>query len=173
MTATSPLGRVLRDGAEVRLEFVRSYDTPPVDVWAAITDPELLGRWFGSWTGDPTTGTVTLVIAEEGAGPSPVTIDECDPPRRLVVTTDGPDGPWPLAVDLDEQGAGTLLRFVHVLVPPYDAGSIGPGWQYYLDRLGAVLDDAPVPDAFEEYHPALAGAYAIPPAPPGSTAAGG
>ena len=164
VTATSLLGRVLRDADGVRLEFVRLFDTPPVDVWSAVTDPELLGRWFGGWTGDPTTGTVLLTIAEEGAEPSPVTIDECDPPRRLAVTTSGPDGPWPLTVELDEQGAGTRLRFVHVLAEPDDAGSIGPGWQYYLDRLGAVLLDEPVPDDFTEYHPALAGAYAAPPA---------
>jgi len=70
-----------------------------------------------------------------------------------------------LSVDLAEEGPGTRLRFVHVLAEPYDATAIGPGWQYYLDRLGAVLLDAPVPDDFTEYHPALGDAYAVPPLP--------
>ncbi|MFC9606869.1 hypothetical protein ACFTTN_25835 [Streptomyces niveus] len=32
-------------------------------------------------------------------------------------------------------------------------GDIGPGWEYYLDMLGASLDGTPRP-VFEDYYPA-------------------
>jgi hypothetical protein len=38
----------------------------------------------------------------------------------------------------------TTLDFVHHLSMPYDA-SIGPGWHYYLHRLGAVVAGTTVP----------------------------
>lgn len=166
MTATTRLGQVLRDDAGVRLEFARTYDAPVGDVWSAITDPDRMARWFGRWTGDPATGAVEVVMsAEDGATPETVTIDECVPPRRLAVTLASADGPWPLVVDLAEQDGRTSLRFIHLLAEPYDAGSLGPGWQFYLDRLDAVLAGAPIPDAWDDYYPALADAYPIPPIP--------
>lgn len=165
-TVTDRLGQVLRDADGVRLEFVRSYDAPIADVWAAATDPNRMERWIGHWTGDPSTGTVQFAMTSEGSDiePQPVVIDECTAPTRLAVTLPSPDGPWPLQVTLTEQAGGTLLRFVHHLAEPYDASSVGPGWQYYLDRLGAVVDDAPVPDDFDAYYPRFADDYPIPPA---------
>lgn len=166
MTASTRLGQVLRDVGGVRLEFVRTYDAPVEDVWSALTDPDRMARWFGRWSGDPASGAVeVLMSAEDDATPERVTIDECDPPRRLAVTLASADGPWPLVVALTEQDWRTSLRFTHLLAEPYNAGSVGPGWQFYLDRLGAVLDGAPVPDAWEDYYPALADAYPIPPKP--------
>lgn len=160
---TTPLGEVLRDPAGMRLEFVRSYDQPVAEVWAALVEPERMARWFGTWTGDPSTGTVDLVMTEEeGATPSPVTIVACDPPHRLVVDVSGPDGSWPLAVTLREHDGGTELTFVHRLAEPYDASNIGPGWHWYLDRLGAVAASTPVPGVWDDYYPALQGGYGLP-----------
>jgi hypothetical protein len=77
-----------------------------------------------------------------------------------------PDGPWPLGVTLADSGGGTRLRFTHELAEPYDATSIGPGWQYYLDRLEAVVAGRPVPEDFDPYYPSLSAAYAVPGVPP-------
>ena len=161
MTATSPLGQVLRDDQGLRLEFVRTYDTSAADVWSAVTDPERLGRWFGTWSGDPATGTVQLQMVE-ATTPQDAKIVECSPPHRLAIETLSPDGPWPLSVSLTEHAGRTTLVFTHRLAEPYDASSIGPGWHYYLDRLGAVVDVKPVPEDFEEYFPVLAQAYPLP-----------
>ena len=157
------LGTVVRDGEAVRLVFERSYDASVEEVWEALTDPVRLGRWFGSWTGDPASGRVALTMTDEGEQePSTVLIRTCRPPELIEVSVDGPDGPWPLAVRLVGEAGRTRLTFVHELAEPYDAGSIGPGWQYYLDRLGAVVAGAPLPDRFEDYHPRLADRYAVP-----------
>lgn len=60
MTPTTPLGRLLHDADGMRLEFVRTYDEPIDDVWAALTHPDRVARWFGRWTGDPASGRIEL-----------------------------------------------------------------------------------------------------------------
>ncbi len=99
---------------------------------------------------------------EEGSSPETVTILECEPPTRLAVDVPSPDGTWRLLVSLREQAGVTTLVFTQRLVEPYDASSIGPGWHYYLDRLGAVVADTTVPDRWDDYYPSLQDAYAIP-----------
>lgn len=159
--ASAP-GRVLRDASGVRLELVGEWDVPVAQVWAALTAPSLTARWFGTWTGDPATGTVLLRTAEDpDGGEQPVVVRECVPPTRLAVDLPSPDGTWPLSVDLTEQGGRTRLVLTHRLAEPYDASSIGPGWQYYRDRLGAVVTGTRVPDDWGAYE-GLGAAYAVP-----------
>ena len=67
-----------------------------------------------------------------------------------------------LSVTLTEAAGRTTLVFTHRMAEPYDASSIGPGWQYYLDRLDAVLADAPVPAVWDDYWPSLREAYPLP-----------
>lgn len=164
MTVTTPRGEVLRDGGGVRLELTRSFDEPAEEVWSALTDHDLVARWFGSWSGDPSTGTVELVMAEEEpATPQVVTIIECEPLTRLVVELPIPDGTWPLSVEVHQGATGSTLVFTQRLAEPYDASGIGPGWHYYLDRLGAVIRGADVPGDWDAYDPSLREAYALPP----------
>lgn len=160
MTIETPAGRVLRDHEGVRLELERTSALPPAQVWAGLADPDRLALWFGRWTGDPAQGTVQLSMVE-APEPQTVLVRECRAPERLAVDLPGPDGTWPLRIDLEPTGEGTVLRFVHRLEEPYDASSIGPGWHYYLDRLEAVLADEPVPQDWDAYA-ALAGAYGLP-----------
>ncbi|MBB3051242.1 uncharacterized protein YndB with AHSA1/START domain [Prauserella isguenensis] len=165
MTATTPLGRVLRDEHGIRLEFVRTYDTDPADVWSALTDSERLGRWFGTWSGDPAAGTVELRTGfENDAGPQTVIIVECEEPTQLVVDLPSPEDTWRLQLSLTANTDGsTTLVFVQRLAEPYDATGVGPGWHYYLDRLGAVIAHTPVDqDWGTDYYPALSDAYTLP-----------
>ncbi|WP_299035893.1 SRPBCC family protein [uncultured Pseudokineococcus sp.] len=166
MVVESPLGRVLRDADGVRLEFERTYEHPVEDVWAALTEPDGLARWIGTVTGDPRSGTVELVMSEDdGAAAEVVSVVECVPPSRLVVDLPSPDGPWRLSVVLRAEGRLAALVLTQRLDEPYDAGSIGPGWHYYLDRLGAVVGGRPVPADWDAYYPALEPHYAVPDAP--------
>lgn len=162
MTVNTPQGHVLRDVDGMRLEFVRTYDVGIADVWSALTDPDRLGRWFGTWSGEPATGSVELRMSGDEPAQK-VTIVECEPPIRLVVDLPSPDDTWRLAVSLTESNGTTTLVFAHRLAEPYDATNIGPGWHYYLDRLGAVVAGTPVPRDWDaDYFPALSDAYALP-----------
>lgn len=163
MTVTTPLGQVLRDDDGMRLEFVRTYDEPVEDVWSALTEPGRVARWFGTWTGDPAAGRVeVLMTEEEGSTPQTVTILQCQPPTRLVVELPSPYGVWRLSASLSEQKGVTTLEFVQRLAEPDEVSSIGPGWHFYLDRLGAVVTETAVPDEWDDYYPSLKDAYALP-----------
>ena len=94
------------------------------------------------------------VVGGEVAAPVTVTVRECAPPHRLVVEVPGGDGPpWLLTVTLSRAGEGTALFFEQRLVPGIDAGDVAAGWNWYLDRLGASLRGADMPD-WAEYAPA-------------------
>lgn len=148
----TPAGHVVREDGEVRLVFDRAYERPVEVVWAALTEREQVARWFGRWTGDPASGAVDVLMTDEDAADAErVVIRQCTAPELLAVTVPSPDGDWPVEVRLAEEGEHTKLRLTHVLTEPYDATGIGPGWHYYLDRLGAVVVGGPVPTDWETY----------------------
>jgi hypothetical protein len=66
-----------------------------------------------------------------------------------------------LSVDLEPVGGKTQLTFVHRLAEPFDATSVGPGWQYYLDRLAAHLEGTELPSNWDLYSP-LGSKYPLP-----------
>lgn len=167
----SPAGTVVQDADGVALVFVRGWDTSVDDVWSALTDPDRLALWFGRWSGDPASGTVQLTLTGEGdsAPPEPVTIDACERPHRLAVTSGGADRRWPLDLTLARRPeGGTELRFVHRLGAADDVAGTGVGWHYYLDRLDAVVLGREPTDAWDDYYPALTGLYPAP-TPAGSS----
>ena len=168
MSTTTPLGRrETRDGAQ-HVVFTRTFAAPLADVWAACTEPARMQRWIGTWTGDPASGEVAFRMTAEGEDvPEEVyLVEACEPPRRFVVRSrdaaafsedgSGPRVAWQHTLELDEADGVTTLTFTQV-VPDGPVGgdlvaSVGPGWDYYLDRLVTVLggaDLAAVP--FEPY----------------------
>ncbi|GAA1660498.1 hypothetical protein GCM10010977_25840 [Citricoccus zhacaiensis] len=166
-----PTGSVV-DGPEgPTIQIQRTLGHPPEDVWSYLADPELL-RWYGTYTGDPASGSVQLAMVEAPDHPGECVIEVCERPSRLHVTLADPNGnPWRLRVSLDRAAAGadTDLVFRQPLAGSKDeAGDIGPGWEYYLDRLTVALDGGDV-DAvdFAEYYPAQKAHYS-----PGTSAAG-
>lgn len=154
-TVDSPLGTVRRDGDRDVVEFRRTYPDPPETVWATLTESDRLARWYGSFTGDARPGgTIQLTItAPEDAGgpPATVRIEECEPNRRLRLTIEMGDGePWVISVDLAPAPEGTVLGFRQVLPTGFSPTDVGPGWHWYLDRLGADLAGTPFP-AWPDY----------------------
>lgn len=120
----------------VSLIYRRDFLLPIGEIWAAITDPEKLGRWYGTYTGDPTSGRVRLTMTDDhDSATTDVEILRCSPRAGFAVDVDG----WLLEVALRQVGRVTTLEFAHRHVPRSEAGEIGPGWQYYLDRLNAAL----------------------------------
>jgi len=145
-----------------RLILERRFRAAREDVWAAVTEPGRLERWIGTWTGDPEQGQVVFRMTAEGedAPPEALRIERCEPPSGLRVVSDGWVVELDLAEDLSAGGPVTTLRFAQQLPLPESAAEIGPGWEYYLDRLVAVLAGHDVDEvAWDDYHPALAEPY--------------
>jgi uncharacterized protein YndB with AHSA1/START domain len=157
MTHTLPTGRrQTRDGQEV-VAYTRRFSAPVEDVWAAVTEPDRLERWIGTWEGDPANGWVGFRMTAESpeATAERMWIDECDPPRRLATHSSTPYGDWHLALDLEERDGVTTLTFSQRMSDPAVAADVGPGWDYYLDRLVAAETSGDVAAVdFTHYHPA-------------------
>jgi uncharacterized protein YndB with AHSA1/START domain len=168
MSTTTPLGhRETREGTN-HLVFTRTFAAALRDVWAACTEPERMERWIGTWTGDPASGEITFRMTAEGDDvPEEVYLVEvCEPPHRFVLRSrdtapfsevgSGPRVAWQHTLELSEAAGTTTLTFTQV-VPEGPVGadmvaSVGPGWDYYLDRLVTAFDGAdPGQTAFEPY----------------------
>ena len=173
MSTTTMTGRSEQRGDDTLLVIERSFRAPIEDVWAACTEPGRMERWIGTWSGDPASGVVTFQMSAEGddAPAEEMDVLACEPPRRFAVRGQEPqpfseDGAgekayWEMELELSEADGTTSLRFVQVLAPG-DLGvemvsSVGPGWDYYLDRLVAFVDDEDVDGVdWEAYAPGSA-----------------
>ena len=160
MTPPRPTGRLLATATGRDLVLTRTFRAPIDDVWASITESERTARWFASWTGEPGVGRTirSRMVAEDGQPEADMTIDACEPPRHLAVSTVDEYGTWRLEATLVEQDGTTVLTFVHHLDAGADVASTGPGWEYYLDMLVAVARRRPAPD-FDDYYPAQKAFY--------------
>ncbi|WP_418061868.1 SRPBCC domain-containing protein [Pimelobacter simplex] len=177
MTTTSPpepTGRLVpapdaddndnHDGPAYDLVLTRTLPGSLADAWASVTEPDRTARWFGRWEGVGAVGeTIRIRLGfEEGTPWTEARIAECAAPHRLRVVTVDDAGSWDLAIDLapsEEVPDRTELRFVMHRVDPATVGEVGPGWEYYLDQLLAVLTGADLPD-FGDYFPAQRAYYA-------------
>ena len=148
----TPTGRLFGND----LVLTRTFRAPRADVWASLTDPDRTARWFGRWEGDAAPGHTIKVqmIQEEGSPWMDMTIDACEPPHRLAVSSVDEHGSWHLDLALAETAGVTELRFTQHLTGTESVGDVGPGWEYYLDTLVASRDGRPAPD-WNDYYPAM------------------
>ncbi len=121
----------------------------PETVWEFLVDPEKATRWMG----------VEATFVAEPGGVYQVTVlsgnvargefVELDPPRRLVFTwgwepgegtpSSVPVGSSTIEIELEPEGDGTRLRFVHAGLPDAEAAAKhAHGWDHYLGRLAVA-----------------------------------
>jgi uncharacterized protein YndB with AHSA1/START domain len=152
-------GRVVRDAIGLELIVQRRLPLSAAEAWEWVTAPARLKQWMGTLKGRAGIGaTLQLTMTAEDGGPTvPLEVLECDPLRRFVVQQGAGDGSWRLRVSLAETtlptgDVSTTVFLGHRLDNARLAGEVGPGWEYYLDRLVAAVGDAPMPD-FADYFP--------------------
>jgi uncharacterized protein YndB with AHSA1/START domain len=147
---------VLAEG--VRLRFRRRWPRPVGDVWAACTEPERLARWIGTYDGHRElggTGTFTMTHEAEPAGEQ-LRVVACAAPVRLVVEW---DTGWRVELDLEQDGADTVLTFTQLFDPGTDVTDYALGWHWCLDKLDAEVTGTPPPPAWEPFLAATGPAY--------------
>ncbi len=123
------------------------YDTDIDDLWAALTDPGRLARWFGQVEGDLRPGgEFRLSVEWDGTG----RVEACEPPRRLLVTTRESEESWRKgrgAPPFDETIEATLTAdgdqtslVIEVQGMPLDKIAFyGAGWQIHAENLAAHI----------------------------------
>ena len=137
------------DGS-TQIRFVRRLTHPIDRVWAPLTGPAELHRWWGDTDLELVeSGRFTLrrrnkdpqgnVAALDG------TITKLDPPRFLEISatwgvTGSPDPgtPTTLTWELEAAGDDTVLRFTNTLPTP-PVGTTAAGWHLHLDALATTL----------------------------------
>lgn len=157
MTTPTPTGTVAIDGQHATLSYERRLPHPIEVVWAALTDPDQRSAWFGSTVIDPREGGMIETVSEGPPAPRErrrITgrIRVWDPPHVL-------EHEWNqqgvsesvVRYELTPDGQQTLLTFVHRGLRAQDARGYAPGGHAFLDRLGAFLDAAEMPDWQERY----------------------
>jgi uncharacterized protein YndB with AHSA1/START domain len=149
-----PTGRFAHREDGVYLLLDRLFSAPIVDVWYSLTNPTAMQKWIGTYTGNPSTGAVRfLMSAEPDAEWEYVTVRECDPPHRFLADVGEGDAKWRVFCHLREAGGMTTLTLGQRMKTTADAATMGPGWDYYLDRLIAAREGRELPE-WAHYYPA-------------------
>ena len=81
-----PTGRRETRNERQNLVLERTFHAPITSVWAAVTDSARLERWIGTWSGDPSSGSVEFRMTAEGDDVDAETfvIHACEAPRLLA-----------------------------------------------------------------------------------------
>jgi uncharacterized protein YndB with AHSA1/START domain len=134
-TATSPDGT-----ATIHVD--QFLPTPPAAVWRALTEPELLARWWAAGDIRPVVGH-RFTLDMGGWGQVPCEVLDVDPERRLAFSF---TPAWTLTWRLEPEGTGTRLFLDHSGLDLDDPmgrhafDTMGPGWRdEVLPRLVPVV----------------------------------
>lgn len=132
-----------------RWEYRRNLPATASDLWLWITVSELTEQWFGPFVRISDTEVAVTMTAEEPGPPMNVAIIRCEAPRHLDLDT----GIWQLFLEV---GEGYISLF-HAVENAEEAAAIGPGWEFYLDRLAAAFNGGDVEsiDFESDYYPAM------------------
>ncbi len=111
------------------------------DLWSALTEPDRLERWLGTFTGDLRPGGEFRARYHASGWEGVGRVDACDPPRHLQVTTRADDATVDGVIDvtLTADGDHTLLVSEHRGLPPDMLAGYGAGIQIHLEDLRAHL----------------------------------
>lgn len=152
----------LDSGIRVLVERTGPYQLE--EIWAIFTTPEGLENWIGILRGSKESGDLTFSMVDQGqeASPAAVKIHRCRAPFELSISTQSEYGNWQLSVELARLNATTSLKFIHDLGPNDDPSNIGPGWEYYMERVALALGNKDA-DAvlWDDFYPALAHHYTL------------
>lgn len=134
------------------VRLVRDLPGPIERVWAFLTDPKFLSRWFSDGVvADRVGGEVRFEMGAEGR----ITVHQ--PPRVLEYTWNELDHSRGLIVDslvrweLEEAGDRVRLTLTHMRLSEVEAAFHGAGWHTFLDRLRASLDGREGPPTMERF----------------------
>lgn len=157
MTTTSSTSASTVDTATFTVRRTIDISAPVEKVWAAVTEPEHISRWFGraeiTGSGAGAVGTLTW----PGNAPIPLRVEAFDAPRSVAYRWSNDDALGAAPATLDEEHStvftltlepipgGTRLTVVETGFdrtsdPVANLESHRQGWDGELDKLVALLE---------------------------------
>jgi uncharacterized protein YndB with AHSA1/START domain len=134
-------GQLKATGATVTVQFDRSIDAAPESVWAAITEPRLLGAWLATAELEGIVGgKVHFAWPGQGEMRGVVTVFE---PNEVLEYSWNEEHSSLLRLEVGETDSGSTLRLIHSDTTRKDAPGFGAGWQAHLEALDGVLAGTP------------------------------
>lgn len=125
-------------GPTVTVRFERGVQASPEEVWAALTEPQLLAAWLAEAEFEATVGgKVHLVWPGQGEMHGAVTVLRAH--GELEYSWHEPSGSSLLRFEVEPAQGGSTLRLLHFGTSPKDAPGFGAGWQSHLEALDLVL----------------------------------
>lgn len=146
MAANTPesqriLGSLRSEGGVGVVRIEDRFDADIDEVWAALTDPQRLARWYGDVEGElKAAGQFqSHVFASGWQGTSWVTA--CKPPRRFALVSKGSDDADESSVEvtLTADGGTTTIVYEHRGIPLDLLFAYGAGEQIHVEDLGNHL----------------------------------
>jgi uncharacterized protein YndB with AHSA1/START domain len=132
---------LVTDGRNV-LTMVRGYPQAPDAVWQALSEPDVLSRWFPFRVDlDPHPGgTIAFLAPGSATAASTGTVTEIRAPRLLAFNWGSDHLSWTVTPD----GSGSVLTLTHTFDDRAGAPSFAAGWDLCMTSLGELLDGLPV-----------------------------
>jgi uncharacterized protein YndB with AHSA1/START domain len=135
------------------LERTVRISASPEIVFGYFNDSKRWAAWWG--TGSTIEARVggNLFIRYPNAVEAVGTVEEIDPPRRIVFTMGYPSGkPFPpgasrVTITLENEAGATLLHLTHATVDPAARDLFVQGWRYQLSLFANVVLDRIYADA--------------------------
>lgn len=136
--ASEGRGKVVELDGRPTLRFVRTYEAPRADVWAALTESDRQARWAFRAEMEPRVGgRLRFDLGEYGEAFGTILV--WDEPSHLEYEWTEGDTRWHLRFKLVAgDGETTVLTLDH-LQPDATAPSFAAGWHWHLDRLAEHL----------------------------------
>lgn len=144
MSTLDEFARSLRGTSQSpTLVLERRYATTGEDLWAAITTPDRVSRWFGTIRPPAPVAVGDVFEVDLGGGADDVgrgQIVECERPRRLAFRWQWQgEAPSHLLAELRADGDAVVLRLVHSDVDPAHLAGYGGGWEQVMLALNDEL----------------------------------
>jgi uncharacterized protein YndB with AHSA1/START domain len=141
MTSTNRiLGTLRAENGTGVVHFEDRYDTTIEDLWAAITDPVRLARWYGEVKGELRVGGEFYSHLHGSGWEGTSRIEVCEPPRRLVTRGAQAGGPELVnEITLTADGEQTILVLEERGMPLAQVAGYGAGNQVQIEDLAAYI----------------------------------
>ena len=138
------------DAIEARL--TRNLDNTPLEVWAALTQPERMVDWLAPGAIELRAGGAAKLNFEDSGIVIDSTVSAIEPPCVLEYSWSGPGEPLrPLRWVIEPSADGAVLTLTLLSPAGEDAGRAAAGFAAHLDMLAAALAGVPIKFPFERF----------------------